>query len=282
MSTPYPLPGPMTWPGGEPRTWFADMPRRRHRGRGAATEEPVLAATDDEQPDATDQPRRGSGHRHGHRGRGKGRGAGQGGPGPGGFGPGGFGPGGRGSGPGFGPGFGPGGRGRRARRGDVRLAILALLADGPRHGYQVIQDIADRTDGAWRPSAGAVYPALSQLEDEGLVRSEEHDDRRVFHLTEAGAAVVAERGSDIAAIWDTGALPQATTEVLDLGRQLATAVQEVLRSGTPEQVRRAREVLAGARRSMYLILADDSPAQDPAQGPGAATDVTDEVSGRDA
>src|SRR3954470_598837 len=100
-------------------------------------------------------------------------------------------------GPGFGPGFGgPGGRpfpgprggrrGRRTSRGDIRLAVLALVAEQPRHGYEIIQEIAERTGGAWRPSPGSVYPTLSQLEDEGLVRVEQSEGRRVVHLTEAG------------------------------------------------------------------------------------------------
>src|SRR5471030_1976142 len=97
--------------------------------------------------------------------------------GPGGFGPGGFGPG------GFGPG-GPGGFGgpggrmrRRMRRGNVRAAILLLLEEEPRNGYQVMQEIEQRSEGAWRASPGSVYPALQQLEDEGLVRAQETDGR---------------------------------------------------------------------------------------------------------
>src|SRR5213079_3522103 len=91
-------------------------------------------------------------------------------------------------GPPFGPrGFG-GGRRRRMRRGDVRAAVLVLLAEEPRNGYGLMQEIERRSDGVWRPSPGSVYPALQQLEDEGLVRSTESDGRRVFELTEAGRA----------------------------------------------------------------------------------------------
>jgi len=78
----------------------------------------------------------------------------------------------------------------RARRGDVRTALLLLLDEGPRNGYQLMQEIENRSGGAWRPSPGSVYPALSQLEDEGLVRAEEQDGRRTFVLTEAGKAYV--------------------------------------------------------------------------------------------
>src|SRR5688500_2490305 len=86
---------------------------------------------------------------------------------------------------GFWPG-GPPGRGPRRRRGDVRAALLALLAEEPRNGYQLMQEIENRSEGVWRPSPGSVYPALQQLEDEGLIRSEESDGRKVFRLTEAG------------------------------------------------------------------------------------------------
>src|SRR4030088_2746910 len=75
-------------------------------------------------------------------------------------------------GPGGGPwqGFGPFGRGPRAGRGDVRAATLTLLGEGPMHGYQVIQELSERSGGMWRPSPGSVYPTLQLLEDEGLVR----------------------------------------------------------------------------------------------------------------
>src|SRR3954466_13073051 len=84
-----------------------------------------------------------------------------------------------------GPGFG---RGSRARRGDVRAALLVLLADEPRNGYGLMQEIEARSEGAWRPSPGSVYPALQQLEDEGLVRAEESGGRRLFTLTDEGRA----------------------------------------------------------------------------------------------
>src|SRR6202035_4023050 len=124
--------------------------------------------------------------RHGHRGGGHGPEArgelgGAFGPGPFGFG--------RGGGPGGG---GPRGRGRRARRGDIRTASLLLLAEEPRNGYQIMQEVQERSDGVWRPSPGSVYPALQQLEDEGLIRSSESGGGtgKVFELTEAGRAHV--------------------------------------------------------------------------------------------
>src|SRR5262245_49051463 len=86
-----------------------------------------------------------------------------------------------------GPGWGPHRRGRgRARRGDVRFALLRLLAEEPRNGYQLIQAIEERSEGLWRPSPGSVYPTLAQLEDEGLIRSVEADGARRFEITDAG------------------------------------------------------------------------------------------------
>src|SRR3981081_2596924 len=83
-------------------------------------------------------------------------------------------------------GRGPRGRGRKARRGDIRTAALLLLGEEPRNGYQIMQEVEDRSEGLWRPSPGSVYPALAQLEDEGLVCSEEVDGRKGFALTDRG------------------------------------------------------------------------------------------------
>ena len=80
-------------------------------------------------------------------------------------------------------GWGHGYGGRRARRGDVRAAILALLAERPMHGYEMIQELEERTEGAWKPSAGSIYPTLQLLEDEGLIRGEEAAGKRRFEIT---------------------------------------------------------------------------------------------------
>src|SRR5690349_15091308 len=104
-------------------------------------------------------------------------------------------------GPGAGP-RGPRGRGRKARRGDIRTAALLLLAEEPRNGYQIMQEVEERSDGWWRPSPGSVYPALSQLEDEGLIRTEEHDGRKAFAITDAGRKALEARGEDATAPWE--------------------------------------------------------------------------------
>jgi len=157
-----------------------------------------------------------------------------------------------------GPGGGPFGRGRKARRGDIRTAALLLLAEEPRNGYQIMQEVEERSDGVWRPSPGSVYPALSQLEDEGLIRSEETDGRKLFALTDAGQAFVQERGSDKPAPWEqmSGEVSDARIELGKLMREVASAFVQVIRSGSEAQIAKAREVLVTARRELYQILAD--------------------------
>ncbi|GAA4489353.1 PadR family transcriptional regulator [Microbacterium panaciterrae] len=146
----------------------------------------------------------------------------------------------------------------RMARGDVRAAVLALLAEQPMHGYQIIQEIEERSGGAWKPSAGSVYPTLQLLADEGLIEASEQGGRKTYALTEAGKAVADEAGETPAPWEGSGArvggaqfsaLPKA-------GVDLAGAVAQVGRTGTPEQVQQAIEVLDEARRKLYAILAD--------------------------
>jgi DNA-binding PadR family transcriptional regulator len=183
--------------------------------------------------------------------------------------------------------FGPGdhpfgrhgfGRGMRARKGDVRAAILDLFAEEEGrawNGYQLIQEIPARTDGTWRPSAGSVYPALQQLEDEGLIAPQGTGRRRVFTLTEKGRGYAAAHADELRSSWDAaaGMTDDDAIEFRNLIRQVMMAVMEVRRAGSAEQVAQARAVLAQARKSLYLILADDEPATaDPAAG--TAQDTT--------
>ncbi|MFE9836984.1 PadR family transcriptional regulator [Streptomyces sp. NPDC005551] len=176
------------------------------------------------------------------------------------FGP--FGPGGPGfGGPGFGPGpwGGRGGRGGprgRARRGDVRASILALLKDRPMHGYEMIQEIAERSGGAWKPSPGSVYPTLQLLEDEGLIASETEGGKKLFSLTEAGRSAVGE-GPD--APWEEagrGVDWEALSEIRQAGFGLMEAFGQVWKTGSKEQRDKAVTVINEARKKLYLILAD--------------------------
>ena len=167
----------------------------------------------------------------------------------------------------FGPPGPPGpwwgrGRGRRGR-GDVRAAILALLAERPMHGYEMIQELERRTGGVWRPSPGSVYPTLQLLEDEGLIAGEEGEGRRRFALTDTGRAEAERQGQP--APWEAvtaGVAPAAWT-LRDAIAQMATAAWSVGSAGTEDQQARALEVLNDARRRLYAILAEaDQPEQE--------------------
>src|SRR5580692_3668 len=207
-------------------------------------------------------PRHGGEGRHGHHSHRGGRGPEARGEfgGPFGGGPFGFG---RGGGPGGGPGGGgPRGRGRRARRGDIRTAALLLLAEEPRNGYQIMQEVQERSDGAWRPSPGSVYPALAQLEDEGLIRSEEIDGRKAYRLTVDGLAQVEQRDPERPAPWEqmSGDTPPKAVELGKIMREVAFAFMQVMRTGSEAQQEQARKVLADVRRDLYRILGEgDEP-----------------------
>ena len=206
-------------------------------------------------------------HRGGHRMRMRMRGGPGGGPGPWDGGPFEFGMRGRPFGP---PKFG--GRGPRVRRGDVRAAILDLLAEGqPWNGYQIIQEIGARTQGVWRPSAGSVYPALQQLEDEALIKAEAagEDRRRMYTLTEEGQAYVTEHADELKASWDavTGSVNDTEVQLRHTIHQVMVAVSQVAQAGSAAQVQQAGKILADTRRALYRILAADDPdAEEDSQG----------------
>ncbi len=157
-------------------------------------------------------------------------------------------------------GFGPGGR---AARGDVRDALLLLLAEEPRNGYGLMQEIEARSGGAWRPSPGSVYPILQQLEDEGLVVAESRGPGKVYTLTDDGRARIAERPEGAPAPWDTvgGGLPEGALALRGLLHQVGAAGNQVGLAGTEEQIAEAAKVLGDARRALYRILAEDPPEE---------------------
>jgi DNA-binding PadR family transcriptional regulator len=196
-----------------------------------------------------DDPSEGPSHhggpgRHGHRHRGGPRGGG-------GFPFAGFGGG------GF-PSGGPWRRGRKARRGDIRTAALLLLLEEPRNGYQIMQEVEERSGGAWRPSPGSVYPALAQLEDEGLIHSAEIDGRKAFQLTDAGRAHIQERDPSRPAPWEqmSGDPGSSAAGLAMIMREVASAFMQLLHTGSEDQQEQARKVLVDARRELYRILAD--------------------------
>ncbi|MBV8463967.1 MAG: PadR family transcriptional regulator [Acidimicrobiales bacterium] len=177
--------------------------------------------------------------------------------------------GGWGGGPHFG---GPGFRwGRKAGRGDVRAAIIALLAEEPMHGYQIITEITDRSGGAWRPSPGSVYPTLQALEDQGLVTATSNEGRRVFQLTDEGR-VAAEGAADGPAPWEEAAR-HGDRSFRDLGvlvAEVAQAMAQVARTGSPQQVDAVRDILTDTRRRIYLLLAEGPTAGQSASSPASS------------
>ncbi len=202
----------------------------------------------------------------------------------------------------FGPPFGPGalgpwasvrGRGRggrgwgRARRGDVRSAILVLLAERPMHGYEIIGELSDRTDGLWRPSPGSIYPTLQLLEDEGLVVAQADQGsggagKRSYALTEQGRQVADELRKEPAP-WEemTAGAPAAARALRHSIVKLVPAVRQVMIAAGPRECEEAAKVLDEARRRMYTILAADQSTAPP-EGTGVASPPVSRATGAEA
>ncbi len=146
-------------------------------------------------------------------------------------------------------------RGHRARRGDVRSAILTLLGEKPMHGYEMIQQLEERTGGRWRPSAGSIYPTLQLLSDEGLVKAEEVDGKRVFSLTDEGSKRVAER-SDAKPPWDQDEQDSDRHKLRAEAFRLRSALIQIGQTGDEKQVESALEILTETRKRLYGLLAE--------------------------
>jgi DNA-binding PadR family transcriptional regulator len=159
----------------------------------------------------------------------------------------------RGFGPGFGAGFGrPRGRGR-ARRGDVRLAVLSVLAENPNNGYGLIKGIAEKTDDSWRVSAGSVYPTLSQLVDEGLVASQNN----TYQLTDAGRAYVGEHADELRGVWaDASAHSGEKAELRSAAMKLFGAIRQVGMEAAPEKQAEVAAKLDALRKELYRLLGE--------------------------
>jgi DNA-binding PadR family transcriptional regulator len=151
----------------------------------------------------------------------------------------------------------PGRRGRM-RRGDIRTALLAVLSEGPGHGYDVMQNLEEKSGGAWRPSPGSVYPTLQLLEDEGLVRSAERDGKRIFEITDAGREEATRRIEDAGGTpWELDGRNRAkSTELREAVMSFHMAFKQIAMVGTPAQLEQATEIVRDARRRLYQLLAD--------------------------
>jgi len=150
---------------------------------------------------------------------------------------------------------GPGGR---MRRGQIRTALLAVLAEEPGHGYEVMQRLEERSGGAWRPSPGSVYPTLQQLEDEGLVRSTERDGKRVYEITDEGRAEATRRIEELGGDpWEGARAASVYGQLREALGTLAQAVRQIARAGDEAQVQRATEIVRDARKQLYRLLAED-------------------------
>jgi DNA-binding PadR family transcriptional regulator len=151
------------------------------------------------------------------------------------------------------------GGGRRMRRGDIRTALLSALTDGPAHGYELIGRLEEKSGGAWRPSPGSVYPTLQLFEDEGLVRSEERDGKRVYELTDAGRTEAADRVARFGdSPWDDDS--EFATEFQGLMKSavhLLTAAKQIARNGDRSQMERATTAIRATGKELYTILAED-------------------------
>lgn len=153
--------------------------------------------------------------------------------------------------------WGPG-RGGRMRRGETRAAVLAVLAERPGHGYEIIQTLEEKSGGSWRPSPGSIYPTLQLLEDEGLVRAVDRDGKRVYELTDEGRqraeAQAAERGG---APWERGGPGRPIGELKGELHQMMGAMRTVFTAGTPAQTERAVAIVRQARKELYQMMAED-------------------------
>lgn len=164
---------------------------------------------------------------------------------------------------GMGPGGGRGGPhcrgkrgGHRPQRGDVRLAIMSLLAEKPSNGYGLISEIAERTHQRWRPSNGSIYPLLRQLLEEGLIETDDAENSE-YRLTVEGSEFLAAHDGEVQRAWQArGPQSEAAEQFHDSVRKLHGAIKQLSEHGTDEQRTAATETLDEVRRGLYRILAD--------------------------
>ncbi len=161
--------------------------------------------------------------------------------------------------------------------GDIRSAILALLAERPMHGYEIIGELAERTDGLWRPSPGSIYPTLQLLEDEGLVTAQPDDagGKRRYALTEEGQRAAAEVAQGPAP-WEAVAAgaPEGARALRQSLVRLLPVVRQVMMSGGPREYEEVAKLLDETRRRIYAILASEPAGTGPTGTAPAGTGPT--------
>ncbi|MGI8501758.1 MAG: PadR family transcriptional regulator [Hassallia sp.] len=145
---------------------------------------------------------------------------------------------------------------RRTPRGDIKYILLELLAEEPRHGYELIKELEARYGGFWKPSPGSVYPTLQLLEEGGYLTFEQIEGRKVYTITETGRELLSERGDRLLSM-DRGNRPQQLIELKEAIAQVGAAVMQVARNNNADKVTRVREILNRVKREIYSILAEE-------------------------
>lgn len=142
--------------------------------------------------------------------------------------------------------------------GEIRLAILSLLSEAPKHGYQLMKELGERSGGMYQASAGSVYPTLQQLEDEKLIRGKQEGGRKIHSLTAAGRKVLGRDPDTVRRIWERA------EECEDWGQSfgpesmmvlpmISPLVKAGLRAAGRGGVERVREILDRTRRELEAI-----------------------------
>jgi DNA-binding PadR family transcriptional regulator len=145
---------------------------------------------------------------------------------------------------------------QRTPRGDIKYILLTLLAEQPRHGYQLIKELETRQGGFYRPSPGSVYPTLQMLEEGGYLTSQQLEGKRVYTITDSGRQLLAERDRPVD-LMDRGDRSSQLSGLKDAIAELSGAVMQVARSSNLDRVSRVREILNRAKREIYNILAEE-------------------------
>jgi len=142
------------------------------------------------------------------------------------------------------------------RRGDFRLLVLEVLKKRPMHGYEVAKEISEMFGGFYEPSPGVVYPTLQWLEDEGYVKAEQVDGKRVYSITENGLKFLEEKEESVKRLLDacTSIMENERLKLFNAGRRLAQTILLLMPDATDEQLREAVRIIEDARRRIAELM----------------------------